>query len=111
MNAIMEAKQLYAKHGLDFERDLGFYLTNGLVVSRPDRFLMAKTILASEGDDSWNNPNPDTWYVHCAVGKGALEWFLLQAPFRLPKLAWRRFKDSKQTFRIYSTDQFERFAP
>ncbi len=110
MNAIMEAKQLYAKHGLDFERDLGFYLTNGVVIARPDRFIMAKPIVAAEGEDCWNPEKPDTWWVHCAVGKGALEWFLLQAPFRLPFIGFKRFKDKKQTARIYSTNTFERFS-
>lgn len=110
MNAIMEAKQLYTRYGLDFERDLGFYLAHGLVVSRPDRFLMAKMISKNEGDDSWNPQAPDCWYVHCAVGKGALEWFLLQAPVRMPFLSWRRFKDGKNSLRTYRTEQFERFA-
>ena len=110
MNAILEARQLYERHGLDFERDLGFYLTNGLVVSRPDRFLMAKLIEKDMGDDSWNSKNPNTWYVHVAVGKGALEWFLMQAPVRMPYLAWRRFKNGKNDLRIYETDRFERFA-
>lgn len=110
MNAIMEAKALYAQHGLDFERDLGFYLTNGLVVSRPDRFLMAKLIVKEEGDDCWNPEKPDSWYVHVAVGKGALEWFLLQAPIRMPYLSWRRFKNGKNDLRTYRTEQFERFA-
>ena len=54
MNAIMEAKQLYARYGLDFERDLGFYMTNGVVISRPDRFIMAKPIVAAEGENCWN---------------------------------------------------------
>lgn len=107
MNAIIEARQLYSEHGLDFERDLGFYLTNGVVVSRPDRFIMAKPIVAAEGADSWNPPKPDCWYVHCAVGRSALDWFLPQAPFRLPLLAWRRFKNLGNPLRIYSTRRFE----
>lgn len=107
MNAIMEARQLYAEHGLDFERDLGFYLTNGVVCSRPDRFIMAKPIVASEGSNCWGPQTPDCWYVHCAVGRGALKWFLLQAPFRLPLLAWRRFKKPNGPLHVYSTNRFE----
>lgn len=111
MNAILEARQLYAKHGLDFERDLGFYLTNGIVISRPDRFLMAKAIVGKEGDDCWNPANPDTWYVHVGVGVNSLAWFLAQAPFRLPYLAWRRFKNFPQNpLKIYPTAKFERLA-
>lgn len=110
MNAILEARKLYAEHGLDFERDLGFYLTNGVVVSRPDRFIMAKPIVSKDGDDSWNDEKADCWYVHCAVGRGALEWFLMQAPFRLPFIAWRRFKNKNNPLKIFSTSKFERYT-
>ena len=111
MNAIIEARELYAKHGLNFERDLGFYLTNGVVISLPDKFLMAKTIVKEHGDDLWNEASPNAWYVHCAVGKNALRWFFDQAPVKLPYLAWRRLKNFPQNpLRIYPTEQFARFA-
>jgi hypothetical protein len=110
MTALLEAKQMYANLNLNFERDLGFYLTNGVVFSLPDRFLMAKTI-AGSNDDGWNPANPTAWYVHVAVGKNCLRWFLDQAPFKLPHLAWRRLKNFPQnTLRIYPTEQFARFA-
>jgi hypothetical protein len=108
MNALLEAKKLYEEQGVNFERELGFYLTNGLVIVRPDRFLMAKMIRLEEGENSWNSKDPDCWYVACAIGKGCLEWFLMQAPLRLHKLAWKRFKDKGQRLRVYNTDQFER---
>ena len=110
MTALFEAKELYSRHGLDFERDLGLFLANGLVISLPDRFVMAKQIVALDGPDSWNPKEPDCWYIHCAVGRGCLEWFLLQSPVRLPLLAWRRFKDKRQSFRVYNTSQIERFT-
>ena len=109
MTALLEAKQIYAKLGLDFERDLGFYLTNGFVISMPDRFIMAKPIVKEHGDDPWNEANPNAWYLHFAVGKNCLRWFFDQAPIKLPFLAWRRLKGSKQSIRIYSTDSFQRF--
>ena len=111
MTAIMEAKQMYAKLGLDFERDLGYYLTNGHVISMPDKFIMFKSIDSAKGDDDWNPANPDTWYVHMAVGKGALRWFLEQAPVKLPLLAWRRLKNfPKNPLRFYPFAQFSRFV-
>ena len=111
MTALLEAKKMYANLNLNFERDLGFYLTNGVVFSLPDRFIMAKSIVKEHGDDLWNEANPDAWYVHCAVGKNALRWFLGQAPVKLPYLAWRRLKNFPQnTLRIYPTEQFARFA-
>jgi len=100
---------MYAKLGLDFERDLGFYLTNGVVFSLPDRFIMGKQIEKDKGDDQWNPANPDCWYVHFAVGKNCLRWFVDQAPVKLPFLAWRRLKGTKQAMRVYPTESFQRF--
>ena len=113
MHAIAEAKRMYAERGLNFEERLGWYLTHGLVVSREDRFLMAKAVNSKHGDkadDTWDEPNPDCWYVECAVGQGCLEWFLMQAPIRLQKLAWRRLKDGANKLKYYPTSAFERFA-
>ena len=111
MNAIQEAKELYKKHNLSFERDLCFYLQHGVVISRPDRFLMAKLINSSLGnDDQWNPLNPDCWLVQCAVGRGSLEWFLLQAPLRMPKSAFRRYKDRQNKLKVYNTNTFERLV-
>ena len=111
MNAIQEAKSLYIKHGLSFERDLCHYLEHGVVISRPDRFLMGKAVREADGanaDDQWNVKKPDTWYIHCAIGKGFLEWFLMNAPERLPKIAFRRWKQKENKLRFYNTSTFER---
>lgn len=110
MTAIQEAKAMHEELGLNFETILGWYLMNGVVISTPDRFLMAKAIRSSVGDDDWNHPDADCWYVACAVGKGSLEWFLLQAPYRLPKVAWRRLNDPSNRLKCYNVDAFERFA-
>lgn len=111
MNAIAEAKALYMVRGLNFEERLGWYLMNGIVITRPDRFVMAKPIRSSVGDDDWQAGDAaDCWYVECAVGKGCLEWFLLQAPYRLPRLAWRRVKDKENRLKFYDTATFERLA-
>lgn len=111
MSAVQEAKAMFQKAGLStFERDLCWYLEHGIVISRPDRFLMAKLINTVVGDDDWHPKEPDAWYVHCAVGKGCLEWFLCQSPVRMPKLAWRRFKDGHNSLKVYNTNQFERFC-
>lgn len=110
MKPIYEAKQMFAEHGLNFEEQLSWYLTNGVVISREDVFLMAKPIDLAKGDDSWCPEKPDCWYVHCAVGKRSPRWFLEQAPYSLPYLAWRRIRDSKNDLRVYNTKTFERFA-
>ncbi len=110
MSAIEEAREMFKANGLDFDEQLGWYLEHGLVVSTPDRFLMAKPIRSWVGDDDWDAPDADCWYVHAAVGKNCLEWFVMQAPYRLPKLAWRRIKDPLNRLRCYNTSTFERLA-
>jgi hypothetical protein len=110
MTAILEAKQMFLSKGINFEEHLNWYLTNGVVISYKDKFLMAKPIVESEGDDCWNPKNPDCWYIHCAVGNGCLAWFFKQAPFMLPKLAWRRIKDKDNSLRVYNSATFERLV-
>ncbi len=102
---------MFKRAGLNtFERDLCWYLEHGLVISRPDRFIMAKLIDSTKGDDDWHPAKPDCWYVHAAVGRGCLEWFLKQSPIRMPKIAFRRLKDGANRLRFYNTNTFERFA-
>lgn len=110
MKAINEAKTMFALKGFNFEQHLAWYLQSGIVISRDDRFLMAKKINHARGDDEWNPEDADAWYVHCAVGKGSLEWFLLQAPVRLPYLCWRRIKQGENRLKCYRTETFERLV-
>lgn len=102
MSPIEQAKAHYVKHGLNFEQDLGHYLVNAYVIASPSRFMMFKPIRYSIGEPDWFPANPDAWYVHFAFGKGCLEWFLNQAPFPLPKIAWMRDKGLKaQQLAVY----------
>ncbi len=110
MNALYQAKKLYSKHGLSFERDLCHYLEHGIVVAHPDRFLMAKAINKDLGDDVWNPEFVNSWYVQIAVGKDCLKWFLSQAPYQLPFVAWRRWKAKGNPIKYYPTESFARFV-
>jgi hypothetical protein len=110
MHALFTAKAMYEARGLNFEQDLGYYLTNGIVISQPDRFIMAKPIRKEVGEKDWHPEHADSWYVHFAVGKDCLRWFLKQAPYRLPFLAWSRNKGDEAKLRIYPTARFERIA-
>ena len=104
MTPIEQAKAHYVKHGLNFEQDLGYYLVNAYVVAAPDRFMMFKPVRAEIGEADWFPAQPDAWYVHYAAGKRCLEWFLGQAPFFLPKIAWMRDKGLKaQRLAVYDT--------
>jgi hypothetical protein len=91
MKPIYEAKKMFLERGLNFEEQLSWYLTNGVVLSLEDRFLMAKPI-------------------ELAVGNDCLKWFFDQAPYRLPYIGWRRNKDGNNRFRVYNASTFERFA-
>jgi len=110
MNAIVEAKKMFVEKNLNFEEQLSWYLLHGVVISQPYQFLMAKPIRAGVGDDDWFPDKPDCWYIHCAVGKNSFQWFLSQAPYNLPKLAWRRVKDGENRLRVYNTNTFQRIA-
>lgn len=110
MSALLAARSLFANSKQDFETQLGWYLQHGVVISTPDRFLMAKPIHAARGDDEWAVKDADAWYVHVAVGHGCLRWWLQQAPYSLPKLAWRRMKDPANSLRVYPTESFLRHA-
>lgn len=110
MNAVFQAKQMFLENGLNFEEQLGWYLANGVVVSNKDKFLMAKPISLQDGDDSWSSSKPDCWYIHCAIGVQSLKWFMQQAPYALPKLAWRRIKDKNNALRVYNWQDFKRLA-
>lgn len=110
MKAINQAAAIYAKAGFSFEQSLGWYLLHGVVISTPDRFLMAKAVRKEVGESDWNPDNPDCWYVAIAVGKGCLKWFLEQAPFRLPYLAWARMKAKGNPVRIYRAERFARLV-
>jgi hypothetical protein len=106
MRAIEIAKMDYERNNLLFEQDLGYYLMNGYVFSTPDRFLMAKPVRKSFGEKDWHPDNPDAWYVHYASGKKSLQWFIEQAPFYLPFIAWKRSKSvDTESERFYPTSR------
>jgi len=108
MNAIVEAKKIFAERGINFEERLGWYLMNGVVISTPERFIMAKAIRKDVGPDDWNPDKPDCWWVDLAAGKGSIRWWLEQAPFKLPFIGWMRSKQAGNRLKFYSTDAFQR---
>lgn len=107
MDAIAQALGIYSKHGLSLERDLADYLAFGYVYAEPGRLLMGRPVKAGNGLE-WlpKGHAGDAWYVHLAVGQGALDWFVRKMPFHLPKLGWRRdFKNPAAGLRFYPTDR------
>tara|TARA_R110000868_G_scaffold1088_2_gene8325 strand:+ start:394 stop:735 length:342 start_codon:yes stop_codon:yes gene_type:complete len=105
LNPIEEAKDYYKSKGWSFEQDLGFYLCHGYVFCTPDRVLLFKPIRKDIGESDWHPDEPDCWYVHFAVGKDALSWFMDKSPHYLPFIAWARDKGSNGKLRVYETNR------
>jgi hypothetical protein len=104
-DAIAQAQTIYAKHGLSLSQDLSDYLRFGYVFSEPGVLLLGRPIVAANGTQ-WlpESQSGDAWYVHLAVGQGALAWFVQKMPFYLPLLGWRRdFKNPANGLRFHPT--------
>jgi len=105
---IFKAKEIFTSLNLNFEEQLGWYAANAYAICEPGLFLLFKPIEIEAGDDQWNAPNPDCWYVHCAVGElGAI---LSRAPYALPKVAFRRWKQKGNPLKVYDWDALVRHA-
>ena len=84
---------------VSFANDVGDYLYDGVVISRPDLFGMAKVIdLAPEGQ----KPEP-AWFVRMAVGN--LNELLAALPLPLPKICFCRRNDGR--VRVYSLQKLK----
>jgi len=110
MKPIYEAKKISAEAGENFEKELTKHLIYGVVVSLPDRFIMGRAMQIELGPDIIDPVKPDCWFVHCAVGQNCLRWFVDQAPFKLPYIAWRRNNDQSGKLRVYNIDVFKRLS-
>ena len=89
--AIQQAAELYGSHGLNLSGDLEYYLKYGYVFVTPDRLLMAREITKEGVGETWTpHGEGDCWYVRLAIGKGCLKWFINQAPYFRPWIAWQR---------------------
>lgn len=109
-HAIAHAAEFYQERGLDFSKDLTYYLRYGVVVSTPDRFLLAKPARVACPLDYVDVSEADAWFVHFAWGKGALQKLLADAPRFLPWICFHRDKDSienkSQRLHIIPTTRF-----
>ena len=106
-SAIQQAAELYSSRGLNLSRDLEYFLKWGYVFVAPDRLMLAREIKKDDEGSSWVEPKTgDTWYVHFAVGDKCLKWFIDQAPYFRPWIAWKRgFKNGDNTLRFYDTNR------
>ena len=105
MNPLATAKRDYATSGKDFEQELAWHLQYGCVFATPDRFIMGHAI-HTDHPQVWPVAAPNAWYVTYATGRGCLTWFINQAPYPLPFIAWRRNKgDAINNLKVYATEQ------
>lgn len=75
-----QLSDLYLRSGYPegtLQKDITHYLRTGYVFATPEYFIMGQRIDAG-------------WYVHAAVGVGALEGFLRHMPYYLPYIGWER---------------------
>lgn len=87
-------KALYDKAGHPegaLQADLEYYLRNGYVFATSDYFILGQRIHAG-------------WYIHAAIGTGALESFLRLMPYYLPYIGWERRGTGKVKW--YPTTKF-----
>lgn len=110
--ALLQAAAMYAGHGRALGVDLENYLRGGYVFCTPDRLLLAREIDLDRGLDHWCRAGTgNAWYVRLACGRDCLAWFLAQAPYERPNIAWHREFNRPGGLRIYSTETLKRRIP
>jgi len=95
-NTYERLESLYRSSGYEpgaLQKDLEHYFRIGYVFSTPEYFIMGCAI--SSG-----------WYVHAAVGAGAIEGFLQFMPYHLPYVGWERRGSGKVKW--YPTDKLKK---
>jgi hypothetical protein len=105
VSPIKIAALCYKKWGepVPFIDDLDDYMLNGVVISLPYLFAMAKVIdVAPEG----SKEREPAWFVRMAVGNLAM--LLKHLPCYLPKICFCRRNDGRM--RVYSTARLLRLA-
>lgn len=75
--------------------DLEFFLRHGYVFSSPDHLLIGCRI-------------EDAWFIHAAIGRGALRKFFDLMPYYLPYVGWARPQRGRKTVVWHSTDRLKK---
>lgn len=100
MHAYEQLKRLYEKnHKHCLEEDLLIFSSGGYVHITPQY-----AILASH----WEGMR--AWYVHAAVGHGALSKFFELAPFELPHVAFARPLRGRWQVKYYNFQRIKRLC-
>lgn len=80
---------LFAKHGLNFTKQLEWNYLQGFVFSTPTYFIMGRPIA-----DDPRAPG-GAWFIEAMAGDTRAVWAIL--PYELPWIGWERF-DSRLRF-------------
>lgn len=94
--AYEETLKLYKNDEDLLRRHINFYARYGIMHCEHNYMF-----LASLHDEQ-------TWYIHLAVGRGALSVFRHCFPFSLPFVAWRRGFNGDNRLRVHKWDTLER---
>jgi hypothetical protein len=86
-----------------FEEDVAFYLDNGVVISTPRCFGLARVI---EGPRT----KGPAWFIRMAVAVGGLDELLYQLPFELPEICLCRGKKGDFRIRSYSLERMRQLT-
>lgn len=95
-NIYEQLEALYRASGYDagaLQADLALHLRVGCVFATPGSFIMGREISGG-------------WYIHAAVGVGAIESFIRYMPHYLPYIGWERRGTGKVKW--YRTDRLIR---
>ncbi len=91
-----ELVALYDKNPThNLHEDISHYGEHGYVFFGPDHVLMGKRV-------------GDGWFIHCAVGKGAMRKFWDLMPYYLPNIGWARLSRGRNEVVWHSTDEIAR---
>jgi len=91
-----EAANLFERYAIepDFYTELVEHLHTGIVICRPDLFVMGKAVVLDDGRAAW--------FIAAAVGN--LRQLLTLFPAPLPFIAFRR--RGQKRLRVYNIDRF-----
>jgi len=106
MRPVQEAAAVYEREACarSFKEDLEAHLLNGIVVSTPDLFLMARPVCHAATREEIVNPwcnsfrHLDMWHLYLYAGD--MMSAFKQAPHKLPLVSWEK----RNGLRVYSWD-------
>jgi hypothetical protein len=95
-NAIKQLKEMYDAKGWNLDSDLKEYFDKHYIYSSPDCIILAQL-------------HDTHWYIHAAVGRGWVKFFINIMPEFRPYVSWARGLRNKE-LKFYKTERLQRYA-